>query len=119
MKHLFFFSFLVILSLSACGGKQNTTAGVENEMPPTDTVAVEVIPELPPLEAGEVFLKGKEAFSEEAELTGTHIEEPGYFHLQAGRTDYADQGQPFDYGLQGCTVLCLPLSFAYSRENNR
>lgn len=79
MKHLFFCSSLIILSLSACSGKQNTTAGIENETPPADTVAIEIIPELPPLEAGEVFLKGKEVFSEETELTGTHIEEPDTF----------------------------------------
>ncbi|WP_233551674.1 hypothetical protein [Parabacteroides sp. AF48-14] len=79
MKHLFFCSSLIILSLSACSGKQNTTAGTEIETPPADTVAIEIIPELPPLEAGEVFLKGKEVFSEETELTGTHIEEPDTF----------------------------------------
>lgn len=79
MKHLFFFSSLIVLSLSACGGKQNTTAEDENGTLAADTVVVEIIPELPPLEAGEVFLKGKEAFPEEAELTGTHIVEPDTF----------------------------------------
>ncbi|RHJ78240.1 BF3164 family lipoprotein [Parabacteroides sp. AM08-6] len=81
MKHLFFYLPLTLLVLVvACKGKKNASVEPSADIiQEPDTIPVEAIAELPPLEAGEVYLKGKNIFGEDVELTGTHIEEPDTF----------------------------------------
>lgn len=77
MKKLLFCTLLCV-GLGACGGKK-ATATEGQEGPETDSVRVEAITELPPLEEGEIFLKDKDPFDEVIKLKGIHIVEPDTF----------------------------------------
>ena len=83
MKNYLFYSFLMLISLSfyACSSQNKKTEETVSKALSEEN-PIEQKKGLPPLEEGEVFLKGEHPFGDEIPLTGHHVEEVDTFIIK-------------------------------------